>query len=526
MSMTKRITAALMAALVIFITTYNAYTVEVHATEIVLGGEAAEYLLSLILGIGASYMGKETMERFDLYTLEYDLSEYCKTTEGSSALKLVYPDFKVIDGGGGGSDPEPPEDPDDILDTKIAGIAASKQLFDFVSGFFEYESKLDSSAIGAAINEAENQAVYFVNPVLPDNFFIGFNNSVIPGIAAMNGFDKTLSHVQYYSSDQQSYVASQVDIGVVDLGYEKQYNCLLIQDGGGNNSYELRNGISRYVVNNYSGGISLHGADLPFYYFTLDGSTLYQTGGKIEMVYVTSSHPIYVSPTNDQPVAYWSKGQLYIIYASGSVAVSNVSTVTQPSGVSAAEDALMSVKPIVGMDIASFIKSVGKSITDAHPEEAPVLSQEAINQIYNNVSNVYDNAVTNYYSNPSYIDQSQYITNITNVYEQAIADNPAVDTPSIPSAGLGNLNDYKTIGLSNVFPFCIPFDMYHLISVLEADPTAPSFDYTFNFGEYFDEYTYTVDLSVFDPVAKVFRTTQLILYIFGLILVTRNMIRG
>lgn len=93
-------------------------------------------------------------------------------------------------------------------------------------------------------------------------------------------------------------------------------------------------------------------------------------------------------------------------------------------------------------------------------------------------------------------------------------DNPSPDDPVIPE-----------LGLEDVFPFCIPFDLYRFFSVLSAAPEAPSFDFPFVIPGLID-YTFHVDLSEFNTVAQVMRTMELLGFCIGLALLTRNIIRG
>lgn len=77
----------------------------------------------------------------------------------------------------------------------------------------------------------------------------------------------------------------------------------------------------------------------------------------------------------------------------------------------------------------------------------------------------------------------------------------------------------------NVFPFCVPFDLIEFLGVLAADPVAPSFDWRFYAPNVVD-YTLHVDLSDFDSVAQICRRLELLAFCVGLILITRNIIRG
>lgn len=87
-------------------------------------------------------------------------------------------------------------------------------------------------------------------------------------------------------------------------------------------------------------------------------------------------------------------------------------------------------------------------------------------------------------------------------------------------------NSRYTLNLARFFPFCIPFDVYDFVSVFNATPQAPVIIWKFPNGDgsFTDQ---TLDFSIFDPVARVFRTCELIAFCVGLAMVTRSMfIRG
>lgn len=98
-------------------------------------------------------------------------------------------------------------------------------------------------------------------------------------------------------------------------------------------------------------------------------------------------------------------------------------------------------------------------------------------------------------------------------------------TINFPDFELPDLNiDWSIQGLGNKFPFSIPFDIASLISVLNAEPEAPRFQGTVNFG--FTTWDYDINLQQFDTVAQVCRIAELLLLVFGLILITRSIIKG
>lgn len=97
---------------------------------------------------------------------------------------------------------------------------------------------------------------------------------------------------------------------------------------------------------------------------------------------------------------------------------------------------------------------------------------------------------------------------------------PVVDpaTPADPETAIPKL----VFPLDEYFPFCIPFDIYALLSKFSADPVAPVFDWSFT--EPFSDSTVTVhiDLSMWDSVASAVRVAELGAFIVGLAVVSRK----
>ena len=98
-----------------------------------------------------------------------------------------------------------------------------------------------------------------------------------------------------------------------------------------------------------------------------------------------------------------------------------------------------------------------------------------------------------------------------------------------------NPDDYKA-DLRLVFPFCIPFDLVHLIQAFEAEPEAPVFEFPFDLelenpwtGKKILDYhhVFKLDMSDYEPVIKIFRIFEIIFFIIGLLMITRQqMIKG
>lgn len=101
---------------------------------------------------------------------------------------------------------------------------------------------------------------------------------------------------------------------------------------------------------------------------------------------------------------------------------------------------------------------------------------------------------------------------VTDQLDQAATNAPSIsDEPS----------EYQSAGLQNVFPFCIPFDIYAFFECLAAEPEAPSFVWRFYIPGICDE-DIEIDLAAFDSAARILRTMELLLFIVGLAFVTRD----
>ena len=150
-------------------------------------------------------------------------------------------------------------------------------------------------------------------------------------------------------------------------------------------------------------------------------------------------------------------------------------------------------------------------------------------------------------------DQPSKVTNfITNHVVEPSTD-PEPDPTTAPSPGGGEsgggstkpdnpdpsedtgIDDYKT-DLRLVFPFCIPFDLIHLLNAFDAEPEAPVFEFPldidlnnpFSGGKVVDyHHVFTLDMSDYESVVEILRIFQVIFFIIALMMITRQqMIKG
>lgn len=81
------------------------------------------------------------------------------------------------------------------------------------------------------------------------------------------------------------------------------------------------------------------------------------------------------------------------------------------------------------------------------------------------------------------------------------------------------------LDLKLLFPFCIPFDLFNLLKVLQAEPVAPHFDFELDFGS-LGRFPVSVDFSEWNDLAQLVRTLEIGLFIVGLAVGTRKLIGG
>lgn len=99
---------------------------------------------------------------------------------------------------------------------------------------------------------------------------------------------------------------------------------------------------------------------------------------------------------------------------------------------------------------------------------------------------------------------------------ESIFAEPSVELDLLP---LSNVN------LKEKFPFCLPFDLSRLITGLESnDKQAPEID--FKFKVYNEEYSIPINFEIFNNIAIIVNWFVLIIFIIGLILISRKLIGG
>lgn len=95
--------------------------------------------------------------------------------------------------------------------------------------------------------------------------------------------------------------------------------------------------------------------------------------------------------------------------------------------------------------------------------------------------------------------------------------------PSSKPEGLPTLT-LPEILFKTKFPFCLPWDLYNVFVLLNAEPVAPKFDIPFKFDRLGIDYTFSIDLSEYEQLALISRVSLSVMFIIALILLSRKVI--
>lgn len=110
-------------------------------------------------------------------------------------------------------------------------------------------------------------------------------------------------------------------------------------------------------------------------------------------------------------------------------------------------------------------------------------------------------------------------------------DKPLVDVDEIEVSVPEELSDYAApIGISNVFPFCIPWDIVRGFQILNRPSVTPKLEIPFNIPEFglFDgvEETITIDFTEYDKYVQIFRWFQILGFSFLLCKLSLTRVKG
>lgn len=108
--------------------------------------------------------------------------------------------------------------------------------------------------------------------------------------------------------------------------------------------------------------------------------------------------------------------------------------------------------------------------------------------------------------------------------EPAPEPEPEPEPDPSPDPGTGGEGESYKRDLRLIFPFCIPFDFIHFIQALSADPVAPCFKIPIKLDSLGIDMVLELDLAWMDPVMEIFRLGELGCFVIMLMASTKKMI--
>lgn len=136
------------------------------------------------------------------------------------------------------------------------------------------------------------------------------------------------------------------------------------------------------------------------------------------------------------------------------------------------------------------------------------------------------------FKDPAIIDLlNQILDAIDNAPVVSEQDKPIVDVDSIEIVVPDELSDYTVpVGISSVFPFCLPFDFSRGIKILLAKPEVPVFKTEIDMTDFcgFDLGVIPLEISLekWEPAVVVIRWFNLLLFIISLIFISTKIVKG
>ena len=124
--------------------------------------------------------------------------------------------------------------------------------------------------------------------------------------------------------------------------------------------------------------------------------------------------------------------------------------------------------------------------------------------------------------NPSVAPETQ-IGKLTqpDIWQGSIADPMPQPDPDTPVEPPSDIADYQ-IDLTSFFPFCLPFDIYSFFELLAAEPETPHLEFDIELPFMQEPWHVVIDLSAWDSTALLARRLELLAFIIGLCVFTRE----
>lgn len=418
-----------------------------------------------------------TMSDGSVVTAE-DIVAAWNNTDGTSAKKLAenaWKNFKVISGGSGGTG----GNNNGNKFESVGWVEATKNMFQFLGAWA-------AGVFAGAISGLDR-----------DDYFFNSKDAVVGtvtqycygGAYEMDGNGNYIvrgSSLHHYP-DNASFDG---EYFLVQFADAVPYKVVFVKNNGGYTSYELRNG-------SISSGMT--SINLTETLFNSDGSVKVDpysvnkslTGLCSDFLY--ANIPIF--STAEEAIDFLKEGtdtglQNGMRYDYAALADAVADSFSPFAGVKVDANAIPELYPAISAAV------------DALPDPAPA-------------------------SDPS-INTDTYIAAVADAVASNAPDtDPDPDPDPVPELdpAVAIEVEKSKFDLTEIFPFCIPFDLVKLLDALCADPVAPRFEIPFVVPVLGIDMVWVIDMAIFDTAAEVFRVGIVVGYVIFLLMNTFKLIK-
>lgn len=480
----KRIKVQFTAALLIAVIFLSAVLVPAKPAYAIAGFDDAAFILAMLAAAGAGFVGYSSYNSGNSNLAE-DLWGELDDLEDDISDAFDKAVFKVLEGGGGGSDPNDFDPDNDDPEKKPTTWKKLK----------EWWKKHPNKALSMA---ATGSMVGYIMNQFGENLV---NDSVYFGDLVISDYSKSI-FFQYLSEYPKYVIHYNSKSLVVDyiimvndfiFCYKSPYypTSTLINIHGGSKFVDIDNEQSKFRLGNSNIETDVkfeHSSYTPkmFVYDT------YDEGYKNR--YNTAQYSSNLNP--DSVLKTDAKKKL-----------------DEEEKEKPAYDNVVLPTPEQMQNYANKLDAIAQS--DAEPAIKKEEQQKAMNTFVESITNVKEMPKPDPSPDP---DPSPNPSPDPDPSPEPDPDAPATDEEVAP----------YTADLTTIFPFCIPFDLIRAFKVLSVQGEAPVYNIPLKIDYKYVHINeaWSIDMSDFSSVIQILRVMETLGFIVGLILVTRKLIRG
>lgn len=168
-------------------------------------------------------------------------------------------------------------------------------------------------------------------------------------------------------------------------------------------------------------------------------------------------------------------------------------------------------------DIATDVPNLITKVDAVAQSPTMDLSDQKVQDLFGQVENIY--------SSSTVVDPDIPVNPDAPIVPDVPVD--PVDPGGSDVSGNPDMDSMKTpVGITDKFPFCVPFDLIDCVKVWNVQPKKPVFEIPFEVKSLGIKEIIVVDLTVFDSVTSFLRFLILLSYIAFLVVLTRNIVKG